>query len=212
MTHADEIKIVNGEVMLVPSNLVPTGVMVKPEAWKYPKAVAEVFYDRTKVVAIETRVEGHAVDLFHYDKQIVQAVGVKYDSASNTIDVTTEPKILKSENSMSTFPILWFMGMLAMVVSNVSLWRKKYGTAFFATVIGVFAVIFISGAPTLVISRAVVFVSLLVALLAPAVILKVILQYDDDSKRRYDLVFASSVVYYVAMAVLARAVYHPSFV
>lgn len=213
MVSAEEIKIVNGEVMLIPSNLVATGVKVAPEAEKYPMAVAEVFRDKTNEVAVKTKYEIHVINLFHYKEHVVQVVGVKYDVASNTIGVTTEPKVLNvSGDHFFWFPILWIMGILAMVASNVLLWRKKnIGAAGLVIAIVLSAVVSISGSIDFLFTRsAVVFVTFLVALLTPVVVINFLVPYNDGSKLRYDLLFASSVVYYASMVVLARMVYYPS--
>lgn len=208
--HAEEIKIVNGEVMLVPANLVATGVKVTPEAAKYPDAVAEVFADRGKEVAVEKGTKHHVTGLFHYEMQTIQTVGVKYESASNTIVVVPEPKEVGiPKGYFFLFPVLWFAGIFMMVIPNVFAWRGNYnlrtlnGTA---SIMSVSMSSFVAANVGFTLAVSVAAIVLIIFSFLVNDSYKTVYVDDPASIRSFRI---ASIVYYIAMVVLAIAVYYP---
>lgn len=207
LVHAGEIKIVNGEVMLVPSDLIATGVKVAPEAEKYPEAVREVFRDRGKEVAVQKKEEGRITGVSRYETQTVQTTGVLYDSVNNKIGVTTELKVLKApEEFQFWFPVGWLVGILAMALSSSLRGREK--ECFVASLMPAIAVIF-------------AFITIMIALPYPSNVFKFVVASTvfiaviaaifatASSPFRNKMCILATRTYFIAMIVLAVAVYYP---
>lgn len=112
--HAESrLKIEGGELLSSAINWSATGVKVSPEAQKYPEAMEQAFRNPGKVVSVHEEKSVTVVDLFHFRRDTVMTLDVKYDVQKSSIDVSTGKEVVGTEIKFLFFPFFWLVAMIS---------------------------------------------------------------------------------------------------
>lgn len=216
----EQFRIENGQLYVssVKVACCATGVKVTPAAQKYPNQAVEAYRLPGKTISVEWGTNTKVISLFHLRKEVVQKVGVRYDSTASVVDVTTEPVVIESKEIFFSFLILWLISVGGMLVSNFFL-IKRYDSALAVFGFPIVSLLTVLAAPVLFAVRVPVSSICLgsiilasatagTAIIASGVNAVAIAAEYGDMMRWY---IRNSSVYYMAMLVMAGSVYSPLF-
>ncbi|MFA6408147.1 MAG: hypothetical protein WCW36_01550 [Candidatus Paceibacterota bacterium] len=118
-------KVDDGQLMISIINWDKSGYTVTPRAEKHHYAVRDV-YISGGTVAVQTELVPKVVDMFHYQKDTVQTLGVKL-YPGYLIDVTDEHELVElGEPEFFWFPIFCVIAIVSLIVLSM---RKNFSSS-----------------------------------------------------------------------------------
>lgn len=204
---AAEFRITKNGELLVARRWVPTGVEVTSEARKYPAEVEQAFLAPGKVVSVleQEKIEMKITDAFHYRRDTVRRVGVKYDVKMATIGIVTDNEIVRTEPHF--FPFLIFL-VVSVSIMAYALFVVTRQSATLVEFFALYIALALASFVTAVTAALALFAAAAAALAAAlAGVLSITAAVGADKKKFK----VTSAVFFGLMALSAGLVYYPLF-